>query len=49
MVDLEQSRIQIPDSWCMIFTFPLIATIYFTKTEDRTKQALTQLSYYYFE
>ena len=40
-----------PDSECMIKPDPslLKATLYLTKTENRTKNSLTQLSYYYFE
>ena len=36
----------IPDAWSVILTFSIIATFYLTKTENRTKKSLTQLSYY---
>ena len=40
-----------PDSGCMSvkLTFSLIVTFYLTKTENRTKKPLTQLSRYCFE
>ena len=41
MADSEQSRSRIK--------FLLKATFYLTKTENKTKKSLTQLSYYYFE
>ena len=44
MVDLEQSGNRIPDKCSMIFTFLLIATFYLTRSENRIKIFLTQLS-----
>ena len=49
MADLEQSERQIPGSWSVKVTFSLIVFFYLTKTENRTKKSLTQLSYYCFE
>ena len=37
MANLEQSRIQDPGAWSVIFTFSLIVSFYLTKTENRTK------------
>ena len=44
MVDLEPSRSHILDAWSVILIFSLIATFYITKTENRTKKSLAQLS-----
>ena len=44
MVDLEPSGTWILDIWSSTFAFPLILTFYFTKTENRTKKSLIQLS-----
>ena len=49
MANLEQSRSRFPDAWLVKLTFSLKITFYLTKTENRTKQSLTQLSYYCFE
>ena len=35
--------------WSVKLTFPLKVTFYLTKSENRTKKSLTQLSYYSFE
>ena len=47
MVNLEQSRSWIPDSWSVILTFSL--TFCLTKTENRTKKSLPQLLHFCFE
>ena len=44
MADLEQSGNRIPNKCSMIFTFLLIATFYLTRSENRIKIFLTQLS-----
>ena len=44
MADLEPSRSHILDAWSVILIFSLIATFYITKTENRTKKSLAQLS-----
>ena len=49
MANLEQSGSRIPDTRSVRLTFSLTVTFYLTKTEDRTKKYLTQLSYYCFE
>ena len=49
MADSEQSRSRIPGAWSVVLTFSLKATFYLTKTENRTKKSLAQLSYYCFE
>ena len=46
---LEQSGSWIPDALSIKLIFSLIVTFYLTKTENRTKQSLTQLSHYCFE
>ena len=48
MADLEQSRARIPKAWSISPTFSLIETFYLTKTENRTKKFVIQLSYYCF-
>ena len=48
MANLEQSRSPFPDVWSVILLFLFIVTFYLTKTENRTKNSLTQLSYYWF-
>ena len=45
MVDSEQSRTEIPDA-CLWF---INRNLYLTKSENRTKKSLSQLSYYCFE
>ena len=47
--DLEQSGSQIPDALSVKLIFSLKVTFYLTKTENRTKKSLTQLSQYCFE
>ena len=47
--NLEQSGSRIPDARPVKFMFSLIVTFYVTKTENRTKKFVTQLSRYYFE
>ena len=49
MVNLEQSESWIPDALSVKLTFSLKVTFYLTKTENRTKKSLTQLSHYCFE
>ena len=49
MADLEQSERQILGSWSVKVTFSLIVFFHLTKTENRTKKSLTQLSYYCFK
>ena len=46
MANLEQLGSWIPDVWSAVLTFLLIATFYLTKTENRTKNFQTELSYY---
>ena len=48
-VNLKQSGSQIPDAGSVKLTFSLIVTLYLTKTENKTKKPLTQLSQYCFE
>ena len=33
MVDLEQSEARISNTWCMIFTFSILASFYLAKAE----------------
>ena len=47
--NLEQSGSQIPDAQSVKFIFSLKITCYLTKTENRTKKSLTQLSHDCFE
>ena len=56
MVNLELSESQIPDAQSLKLTFSsvkltfsLIVTFYLTKTENRTKKSVTQISNYCFE
>ena len=49
MVNLEQSGSRIPDAQSVKLTFSLTVTFYLIKTENRTKNSLTQLSQYCFE
>ena len=49
MANLEPSRSQIPDAWSVKLTFSLTITFYLTKTENRTKKSLRQLSHCCFE
>ena len=49
MANLEQSESQIPDAETVKIMFFLIVTFDLTKTENRTKISLTQLSHYCFE
>ena len=46
LANLEQSRGRIPDTESAKVKFSVIATFCLTKTENRTKKALTQLSQY---
>ena len=39
----------IPDAWFVMLTFSLTVICRLTKTKNRTKKSLTQLSYYCFE
>ena len=47
--ELQSHPAQISDAWSIKLTFSLIVTYYLTKTKNRTKKSLTQLSYYCFE
>ena len=38
-----------PDAWSVKLTFSSRVIFYLTKTENRTKKSLTQVSYYCFE
>ena len=49
MANLKQSGSRIPDAWSVKLTFSLIVIFYLTKTENRNKKPLTQLSYYCFQ
>ena len=44
MANLEQSGSRIPDTLSVKLTFSLTATVYLSKTENRTKVSPTQLS-----
>ena len=48
-IDLEQRGSRIPDAWSMILQFSSIATFCITKSEERSKKSLTQVSCYGFE
>ena len=41
MADLELSGSRIPDAWSVILSFSLIATFYFTKTENQNKEPIS--------
>ena len=45
MADLDHLGSRIPDACSEKLTFLLQETFYLTKTENRTKRSLTQLSY----
>ena len=49
LANLEQSGGRIPDTESAKVMFSVIVTFYLTKTENRTKKSLTQLSHYCFE
>ena len=49
MANLEQSGNWIPEDLRIKFTLLLTITFYITKTENRTKNVLTQFSHYCFE
>ena len=49
LANLEQSGGRIPDTESAKVMFSVIVTFCLTKTENRTKKSLTQLSYYCFE
>ena len=49
LANLEQSGGRIPDTESTKVMFPVIVTFCPTKTENRTKTSLTQLSHYCFE
>ena len=49
LANLEQSGGRIPDTESAKVKFSVIVAFYFTKTEDRTKKSVTQLSHYCFE
>ena len=47
--NLEQYESRILDTWSVILLFSLTVIFYLTKTENRTKTSLIQLSCYIFE
>ena len=49
LANLEQSGGRIPDRESAKVTLSVTVTLCLTKTENRTKQSLTQLSHYCFE
>ena len=49
LANLEQLGDRIPDTKSAKVMFSVIVTFCLTKTENRTKKSLTQLSYYCFE
>ena len=49
LANLEQSGGRIPDTESAKVMFSVIVTFYLTKTENRTKKSVTQLSHYCFE
>ena len=49
LANLEHSGRQIPDTESAKVMFSIIVTFCLTKTENRTKKSLTQLSHYCFE
>ena len=49
MANLEQSESRIPDTEHVTHTSSLTVTFYLTKTDNRTKKSLIQLSHYCFE
>ena len=49
LANLEQSGGRIPDAECEQVMFPVTVTFFLTKTENRAKKSLTQLSHYCFE
>ena len=49
MANLEQSKSRIQNAWSANLKFSLTVTLYFKKTENRTKKSQTQLSYFCFE
>ena len=46
---MKQSGSRILDAYSVKLKFSLIVTFYLTKTENRAKKSLTQLSHYCFE
>ena len=49
LVNMEQSESRIPDTESAKVMFSVIVTFFLTKTGNRTKKSLTQLSHYCFE
>ena len=49
LANLEQSRGRIPDTESAEVMFSVTVTFCLTKTENRTKKSLTQLSHYCFK
>ena len=49
MANFEQSGSRSPVAWYVKCTFSSVVTFYLTKTENKTKKYLTQLSYNCFE
>ena len=49
LTNLEQSGGRIPDTESAKIMFSITVTFFLTKTENRTKKYLTQLSHYCFE
>ena len=49
LANLEQSGGRIPDTESSKVMFSVIVTFFLTKTENRSKKSLTELSHYCFE
>ena len=49
MANLELTGIRILYAWSVKLTFSLIVTFYLTKSANKSKNFLTQLSYFYIE
>ena len=49
MANFQQSRSRILDAYSVKLIFLLTVTFYLRKTENRTKNSLTQPSHYFFE
>ena len=48
MANLQLSGSRISEEWSIEITFSLTMTFYLTKTENKIKKSLTELSYYCF-
>ena len=49
ITNLKQFGSQILEAWSVKLALTLTVTFYLTKTENRTKKSLTQLSHYCFD